>query len=367
MRPFNMWKPVGQSARIVWAIVHRVLLYGSILGVAWWWMLWTPGPSGVRPLTSLNAEEASLERQERRDVDMLAGGIGERNVPGRAAQLEEAAAFIEGSMNAAGYRPASQRYGVGGYTCRNIEAEIRGIGPSNEVVIVGAHYDTVPGSPGADDNASGVAAMLALARKFAGTRQRRTLRFVAFANEEPPYFRTADMGSVVYAKKCRSRGDRVAAMISIESVGFYSSTPESQRYPAGLGLLYPSTGDFVAFVGNPLSRSLVHQAIGTFRGTGALRSIGAAVPSAIPGVGWSDHWSFWQQGYAGIEVTDTAPFRNPSYHRARHSRPAELRPFGAVHVGHASGSPSTRKSRRGLNVPEWRTLRTGQISAGLPC
>jgi Zn-dependent M28 family amino/carboxypeptidase len=122
------------------------------------------------------------------------------------------------------------------------------------------------------------------------------------------------MGSLVYAKKCRERGDRVVAMLSIESVGFYSTSPKSQRYPAGLGFLYRSTGDFVAFVGNVSSRPLVHEVLGTFRSTGALPSIGAAVPNAVPGAGWSDHWSFWKQGFAAIEITDTAPYRNPYYH-----------------------------------------------------
>jgi hypothetical protein len=118
----------------------------------------------------------------------------------------------------------------------------------------------------------------------------------------------------VYAKSCREHGDRIIAMVSIESVGFYSASRSSQRYPAGLGLFYRSTGDFVAFVGNLWSRPLVHEALRTFRGTGALSSIGAAVPNAIPGAGWSDHWAFWQQGFPGIEITDTAPYRNPFYH-----------------------------------------------------
>jgi Zn-dependent M28 family amino/carboxypeptidase len=186
------------------------------------------------------------------------------------------------------------------------EAEIPGAGQLPEVVIVGAHYDSASESPGADDNASGVAAMLALARSFSGTRPARTLRFVAFANEEPPYFLGSEMGSLVYARKCKQQGDHVAAMMSIESVGFYSISRASQQYPAGLGILYPSRGDFVAFVGNILSRPLVHETLRAFRATGALPSIGAALPSVLPGVGWSDHWSFWQEGFRAIEITDTA-------------------------------------------------------------
>ena len=280
-------------------------------------MLWTPGTAVVGPLQPPNAEEVQLAAEERADVDFLAGKIGERNVPAKSGQLQEAAEFIGRSLQLAGYQPQSQWYIAGGVRCRNIEAEIRGSEASREVVIVGAHYDSAPESPGADDNASGVAAMLALARRFAGTRPARTLRFVAFANEEPPYFWTDEMGSVVYAKKCRQQGDRVVAMLSLESVGFYSMSPESQRYPAGLGLLFPSRGDFVAFAGNVGSRSLVHQTLRAFRKTGALSSVGAAVPNAVPGAGWSDHWSFWQQGFSAIEITDTAPSRNPYYHTAQ--------------------------------------------------
>jgi len=301
------------SVKILKAIASRILFYGTIVLAAWWWMLWTPGFIGVRQ-RALNADEVDVEREVRSDIGVLAKTIGERNVPHKSDQLDQAAEFICNAMNAAGYRPASQWYTAAGKECRNIEAEVHGTDRVGEVVIVGAHYDTVPGSPGADDNATGVAVMLALARRFARTQPARTLRFVAFTNEEPPYFWTADMGSVVYAKQCREHGDRVAAMLSIESVGYYSNLPNSQRYPAGLGLLYPSRGDFVAFVGNVTSRSLVHNALGTFRRAAALPSIGAAVPNAVPGAGWSDHWSFWKQGFSAIEITDTAPYRNRNYH-----------------------------------------------------
>ncbi len=273
-----------------------------------------PGTGSVRSLPPLNAGELRLAKQLRDDIVSLAGDIGERNVSNKPGQLEAAAEFIETLFRAAGYQPQSQWYKIGGTPCRNVEAEIRGTAQPEEVVVIGAHYDSVPESPGADDNASGVAVLLALARDLRGTPAPRTLRFVAFANEEPPYFWSDDMGSMVYARRCRQRGDHVAAMLSIESVGFYSSAASSQHYPAGLGFLYPAKGDFVAFVGNTFSRPLVHQTLKTFRHANALPSEGAAVPNAIPGAGWSDHWSFWQQGFPAIEITDTAPFRNPAYH-----------------------------------------------------
>jgi hypothetical protein len=298
------------------AILSRVLVYGTLLLCAGWWMFWMPGHTAVKPLPPMNADEVRLEGQLREDVATLAGRIGERNVDFQPERLEQAARFIESSFRSAGCEPKSQWYKVGNVSCRNVECEIRGATRPGEVVIVGAHYDSVPESPGADDNASGVAAVLALAREFAGAKPARTLRFMGFANEEPPYFWHEAMGSRVYAKRCRQQGDRVTAMLSIESVGFYSTVAKSQKYPAGLGLLYPSTGNFVAFVGNVFSRSLVHETLRTFRSVPTLPSLGAAVPNAVPGVGWSDHWSFWQEGFPGIEITDTAPYRNPYYHTA---------------------------------------------------
>jgi hypothetical protein len=122
------------------------------------------------------------------------------------------------------------------------------------------------------------------------------------------------MGSWVYAKACRARGDNIVAMLSLETLAYYSTAPDSQHYPPPLGLAYPSTGDFVGFVGNVSSRSLVRRAIGTFRQSASFPSEGAALPEGVPGIGWSDHWAFWQEGYKAIMVTDTAPYRNPNYH-----------------------------------------------------
>ncbi len=295
-------------------ILARVLLYGTLLLGSWWWTLWMPGRSSPGPPPALNTHEVQLQSELRRDVETLATKIGERNLPFHAQELERAAEFIDTSLRTAGYQPQSQWYRAAGAKCRNVEVEIRGASRPQEIVLVGAHYDSAPDSPGADDNASGVAAMLALARHFATAKPRRTLRFVGFANEEPPYFWREEMGSLVYAKRSRERGEHIVAMLSLESVGVYSTAPGSQHYPLGLGLLYPSRADFVAFVGNVYSRPLVHQAIASFRIAATLPSLGAALPNAIPGVGWSDHWAFWQQGYPGIEITDTALFRNPLYH-----------------------------------------------------
>jgi Zn-dependent M28 family amino/carboxypeptidase len=263
---------------------------------------------------ALNNAEIALRAELVADVQMLAGDIGERNT-NRYAQLNAAADFIEASLAHAGLTPRRDSYDLRGRACHNIEVEIRGTRP--EILVVGAHYDSVFGSPGANDNGSGVAGLLALARRFAGKPCGQTLRFVAFVNEEPPYFQTEEMGSLVYARRCKDRGDRISAMISLETIGYFSDKPKSQKYPAaGLGFFYPSTGNFIGFVGNTRSRALLRSAVAAFKSTRKLPCEGAALPAVVAGVGWSDQWAFWQCDYPGIMVTDTAPFRYPHYHSA---------------------------------------------------
>lgn len=136
-----------------------------------------------------------------------------------------------------------------------------------------------------------------------------------FPNEEPPLFQTAEMGSLIYAKACRAANDNIVAMLSLETIGYYRDEPDTQKYPPLIGGLFPSEGNFIAFVSNPSSRALLKRVVAIFREHAAFPSEGAALPSGVPGVGWSDHWAFWQVGYPALMVTDTAPFRNPNYHQ----------------------------------------------------
>jgi Zn-dependent M28 family amino/carboxypeptidase len=288
-----------------------IALAAAIFFCGWWFMIRMPGRN-IERAASLSAEDLVLRAELVADVQELAGNIGERNVP-RYPALLDAGEFIEKSFREAGLEPRRDSYEVRGRQCHNIEAEIRAASP--EIILVGAHYDSVYGAPGANDNASGVAGLLALARRFAGKQNKRTMRFVAFVNEEPPYFQTEQMGSLVYARRCRARHDPIEAMISLETIGYFSDAPGSQRYPSPvLGAFYPTTGNFIGVVGNVGSRDLVRKTIKIFRQEARLPSQGAALPPFIPGVGWSDQWSFWQNGYAGIMITDTAPFRYPDYH-----------------------------------------------------
>jgi Zn-dependent M28 family amino/carboxypeptidase len=267
-------------------------------------------------------QEQGFREWLRQDVRTLAWEIGERNLF-RYPQLEAAARVIEQALKEAGYEVHRQAVVVAGMRCENIEVELIGSQRPDEMVIVGAHYDSVIGSPGANDNASGVAALLALARVFAGQRSARTLRFVAFVNEEPPFFQTDAMGSVAYAKRCRIRGERVMAMLSLETLGYYAQARGTQRYPVPFGLCYPSRGNFIGFVSNVASRRLLREVVGVFRRTTSFPSEGAALPGTIAGIGWSDHWAFWRERYPAVMVTDTALFRYPHYH-TEHDTPDKL-------------------------------------------
>ncbi len=274
-----------------------------------------PGESYRGPLPELTATQVKLRNALKSDLTRIAGVIGERNVQ-HPENYAAAALFLEKSLGEMGYDVERQEYRAGGQACVNLAATVAGGDRADQIVVVGAHYDSLSGSPGANDNGTGVVATLALARMFAKQKPQRTLRLVFFANEEAPYFQTSQMGSLVYAKACRAKNENIVAMLSIETIGYYSDAKNSQQYPSSLSAAYPSTGNFIGFVGNVESKNLVAQCIDSFRKHAKFPSEGGALPGNIDGVGWSDHWAFWQANYPAIMVTDTAPFRYPHYHKA---------------------------------------------------
>jgi Peptidase family M28 len=299
--------------RIFFSALCITIAVAAVLALLWWFGIRMPGKN-ISKTEPLSPDEIALRKELHADVQKLAGEIGERNM-WHYPQLNAAADFIENSFSRAGLHPRRDSYELRGQACHNIEVEIPGARP--EILLIGAHYDSVLGSPGANDNGSGVAAALALARRFANRKTQHTMRFVAFVNEEPPYFLSGEMGSLIYAGRCKARGDKIAAMISLETIGYFSDAPHSQTYPSpGLGIFYPKVGNFIGFVSNVHSRTLLRRAIDLFRKHAKIPSEGAALPAFIPGVSWSDQWSFWRNGYPAIMVTDTAPFRYPYYHSA---------------------------------------------------
>jgi hypothetical protein len=272
-------------------------------------------PGVARPAMgdAARAEVTALEGRLMGHVRVLASRIGERNLS-RPPALQAAADYIREVWGGQGFAVAEEAFQVGERRAANLVAELQGSPLPGEILLVGAHYDSALGSPGANDNATGVALLLEMSRALRGEPLPRTVRFVAFANEEPPYFMTEAMGSRVHARAARRRGDAIAAMLSLETLGYYASAPGSQRYPFPFGAFYPGAGEFLAVVGNLRSRGLVVDFLRHFMGASDFPVEGVASLERVPGVNWSDHWPFWQAGYHALMLTDTAPFRYPAYH-----------------------------------------------------
>jgi hypothetical protein len=289
------------------------LIITSLLIFGWSLMVWMPGESYRQTLPTLTATELKFQDLLKHDVETLAVKIGRRNFDSYQ-NLVAAKDFLSAELAQAGYTVREQKYTIEGKTFSNLEVEIPGSSRADEILVIGGHYDSAFNTAGANDNATGAAAVLALAREFVGTKPLRTLRFVEFTNEEPPYFQTKNMGSLVYAQAAKQRGDKIVGMFSLETLGYFTDKENTQKYPPPLSLLYPSQGNFIGFISDIDSRELLRNTIRSFRAQAKFPSEGAALPSSIQGVGWSDQWSFWQQGYQALMITDTAPFRYPYYH-----------------------------------------------------
>ncbi len=311
--------------RIVFILAAVAFLL--VAGISY--MISMPGKSYSGFSPDLSGPEKEISSGLKSHVEYLAQKIGQRNFL-HPKGFRDSADYIETKFSEYGYKPERTSFKAdvslvvsyrdaskdGNFPYDNIVAEIKGVKHPDEIIVIGAHYDSAPldGCRAANDNASGVAAVLELARRFSGRTFDRTVRFTVFPNEEPPFFQTSSMGSYVYAKECKIRKENIVGMFSLETIGYYSDEPGSQNYPYPLNKFYPDKGNFVAFVGNISSRSLVRKSVRTFREKVKFPCEGAALYANIPGVGWSDHWAFWEMEYPALMVTDTAPFRYPYYH-----------------------------------------------------
>jgi Zn-dependent M28 family amino/carboxypeptidase len=245
-------------------------------------------------------------------VEYLSVTIGERHL-WMEDSLNKAEGYIESAFQESGYTVQRQTYSCYGKSVSNLIVEKEG--SEDGVVVVGAHYDTVPGTPGADDNASAVAGMLELARLHEGSLNKKHLIFVAFVNEEPPCFGSRNMGSMVYAKHLKDRKVPVDIMISLEMIGYFRKE-RIQRYPLpGMGFFYPRTADFIGVVGNFHSSKYVSFLKKGLRRNSDIDARSLIAPPYVGGIGLSDNSSFWRHGYRAVMVTDTSFFRNRNYHQ----------------------------------------------------
>jgi len=306
-----------QSLVIILSVFAAVVLFFTLLFMAWWLMM--PSSGSIDKSDNLTPNHSMIADQIKKDVVFLADSIGQRNMH-TAGTMDASVDFIQERFSSLGFSPEIQTYtlrrGVySGRSASNIIAEITGSGQNHEIIVIGAHYDSVPHSPGANDNASGVAVLLSLAELMANSESSRTIRYVAFANEEPPFFQTSDMGSYAYAQRSRDMNEEIIAMIALDGLGYFDDDPKSQSYPLpGLGYAYPDRAEFIGMVTRLRDLSLLNEISAGFNEKGLIPSESAALPGFLPGVNWSDHWSFWKHGYPAILITDTLLFRDPFYH-----------------------------------------------------
>lgn len=295
------------SLRILVVLGVLVAFAGSLLAIL------VTGPVSPRPPRVEVATQASAERL-RQTVEMLSVDLAPLDYR-HVENLDRAAAWIEAAFQATGMTVEIQDYETDEGRFRNVIAVRTGREPGAGAIVVGAHYDTYGGFPGANDNASGVAVLLELARTISGPAPRGPQYFAAFSTEEPPFFASDAMGSFVFARELEQRGTRVDLMVALDLVGYYSDAPRSQRFPApGLGLLYPDTGNFVGVVGDLRSGASLKRVRTAMDATRRLPVYSFRAPASLPGVNWSDHLSFRRLGMPGVLVTDTAFMRDPHYH-----------------------------------------------------
>ncbi len=298
-------------ARIALTVLSILVAF---VALAVWFMTAMPGARHRGPLQPLGAGDQQLLANLKAHVAAVAS---EEHNAEHPEALERSARYIETTLSGLGYAVSPQEFEAGGVKVRNIELRRAGPGAGKtRLIVIGAHYDSAQGAVGADDNGSGVAALLELARLLRSVEPAEglELRLVFYVNEELPWFATEKMGSLVHASGLSREGREVVAMLSLETIGWYSDAQGSQRYPFPFNLLYPSTGDFIGFVANPRSRSLLHRVIGSFRRHAAFPSEGGVGLESIAGVSWSDQWAYWKFGWPAVMVTDTAPYRYPYYH-----------------------------------------------------
>lgn len=229
--------------------------------------------------------------------------------------LDSVAGYIHRQMALYADTTYYQEYKAGDKVYRNVVARFKG--GKEKVVVIGAHYDVCENQDGADDNASGVAGLLELARLLKNSKNEYTTELVAYSLEEPPFFRSEQMGSYVHAKSLRDKNAEVYGMISLEMIGYFSDAKRSQSYPLGiLSLFYGNRGNYITLVKKYGAGKFVRMFWRNFKHADIIKTKKFAGPRALPGIDFSDHLNYWEFGYSALMITDTAFYRNKNYHES---------------------------------------------------
>ena len=262
----------------------------------------------------IHQQLVQIQNNLNKHVKYLSEAIGARNLE-HYMSLNKTSRYIQNQMKEYSTEPTFQTYKCRRKEVQNIIFEKLGDRFPEEIIIVGGHYDSVLDSPGADDNATAIAALLELIRLMQNFRNQRTIRFVAFTLEESPYFASGKMGSQVYAKSCYERKENIVCMIALEMLGYFTDEPMSQQYPFPEMLMtYPERGNFIAVVGNKPSEQLTKQFANCLKETSLIKTVTLIADASVPGIDLSDHSSFWKYNFPALMITDTAFYRNPYYH-----------------------------------------------------
>lgn len=264
-------------------------------------------------------ERAAIEQQLLLHVDRLAGLIGPRTLS-KPKSIQATVGYIRGQWESMGFEVAEEAFDALGVQATNLVVKKIGTRAPDQTIVLGAHYDTVPSTPGADDNASAVAVLLEVSRLLKTHTSGRTIRYVAFACEEPPYFHLDSMGSRFHARQSALRGDKILGMLCLEMVGYFRDEVGSQKVPVSIPRFFhrffPGRGNFLAAVGNLRSWKLAYGFRRGFKRATRLPLFSICLPEKINEIRLSDNSSFWDYGYPALMLTDTSFLRNPNYHQA---------------------------------------------------
>ncbi len=300
----------------IYTVIGFLILLFLLLYYGYWFMTqcntqW----AGTTIEEKKEIDRAEIKKELLSDVAFMADTLGPRNFL-HYEQLERCREWIKQKWQDQGYEVKEQIFEMDGKEYSNLEIEIRGKKSPHEIIIISDQYDTLPDSPGANNNASGVAVVFQLTKLLKDFVPDKTLRFVAFTNEEDPIFGTEQMGSYYYAKRSAERGEDIKIMLSLDAIGYYTQEPGSQNLPWPFSIFYPDKGNFLAFIGDFSSRKYMIDITRGFKKGSAFPIEAGVVPQWVEGASWSDHQSFWIFGYPGMQVTDTGGFRSP-YHTTK--------------------------------------------------